>query len=305
MSKRGQCSAISHRSRYAHVYGNLQLARPCCTTPDKSRIIFTLSDFNPPLSVQIYRINSDGTGLINLTNNTANQYQAEDISPDGKRILFAANNFFGLQTMNVDGGDVKQIEQGRFLGNPFYSPDGRKIVFASPSGIKVMDADGAKQKSLTSTPSGSGFGDLLPSWNPTGRKIVFARLSQTANITVSDLYTIDTDGKNLRRITEGSDVSTLDVDPVFVPYGDAIIFTHIEPNSSSFSNVYRVAIKKHFLDFSQLTSDGGSENPYILPTFDLTGRFVYYTSNSSGPPRIYRVPIGGGNPTLLATGQLF
>ena len=52
-------------------YGNLQFADPCCTTPDKSKIIFTLIDQNDsPGTAQIYIINSDGTGLTNLSNNT-------------------------------------------------------------------------------------------------------------------------------------------------------------------------------------------------------------------------------------------
>ena len=76
--------------------------------------------------------------------------------------------------MNPDGtGVVKLTDSGSFNGSPGWSPDGKKIAFASDRAdlpgrmeIHVMNADGSNVRRLTTFPSDAMF-DLAPPFSPT------------------------------------------------------------------------------------------------------------------------------------------
>ena len=55
---------------------------------------------------------------------------------------------------------------------PTWSPDGRTLAFAD-GGIKLIDADGTRSRTLTAT--SSLHTDNWPRWSPSGRSILFAR----------------------------------------------------------------------------------------------------------------------------------
>ncbi len=76
-------------------------------------------------------------------------------SPDGSRILFAANHDGDLEiyVVNADGSDQLQLtENGKQDFFPSWSPDGETIVFSSDRTgaveLYLMDADGANQRPL-------------------------------------------------------------------------------------------------------------------------------------------------------------
>ena len=282
--------------------GNLQSANPCCTSPDKRKIVFTFVDSNPfPITAEIYIVNSDGTGLTKLIENTDAQYaqySAEDFSPNGKRILFVTTTFptpgkpeATIQTMKSDGSEVKTLTQG---SGPRYSPNGGKIAYVLPDGgLSVMNADGSHQRRLT-----VGFG-IQPSWSPDGKSIAFIHILTFQGFLAGfDLSTIDADGENLTDLTHDSAQSLFDLNPAYAPYGNSIVFTRVW---ASGRNVFRVTTKKT-IALTQLTKDDGSENPYQLPAFDPSGAGVFYTSTTaSGGERIYSVGLDGADPVLLAT----
>ena len=82
-------------------------------SPDGTKIVFSAPQFGPPRSSNVYTINTDGTGLRQLTrssggtiNNGANSW-----SPDGRKISFISNRdgAIGVYTMNADGSGVKKL----------------------------------------------------------------------------------------------------------------------------------------------------------------------------------------------------
>jgi Tol biopolymer transport system component len=84
-----------------------------------------------------------------------------------------------LFVMNRDGSNTKQVTKlGKASFAPFFSPDGKKIIFASnyldPAGrnfdLFLVNVDGTGLEQVTFNESFDGF----PMFSPDGTKLVFA-----------------------------------------------------------------------------------------------------------------------------------
>ncbi len=150
-------------------------------SPDGKKIAFTcFRDGND----EIYVMNADGSGQTNLTNNSAydNYFSPPAWSPDGTRLAFESwrdepdpdhclypSNSCNTEiyVMNADGsGQTNLTNNSSGDSSPAWSPDGKKIAFASVrdgnSEIYVMNADGSGQTNLTNNPAQDGD----PAWAP-------------------------------------------------------------------------------------------------------------------------------------------
>jgi Tol biopolymer transport system component len=209
-------------------------------SPDGTQLMLEESSFsNATRSLDI--INStDGSGLnhVNLSglhSNGADIISNSEWSPDGKKIALTATNKnytqTGIYMMNIDGSDVKLITQGYSAD---LSPDGKKFVFGDSSfqgnvDIYVVNADGSERKKIidvtpsnTHAPLVNPVEDIFfltegPEWSPDGTKVVF----QVTEYTVErdyytgaytkqysyQIFTANSDGSDLRKITSGSQPS--------------------------------------------------------------------------------------------------
>ncbi len=100
---------------------------------------------------------------------------------------------------------------------PFWSPDGKKIVFTSmrdgQSDIYVMNSDGTDQKNLTHHPAG----DSEPQWSPDGSKILFiSNRTGTGRI-----FTMKPDGSEIMELTH---TGVLEFTPAWSPSGKKIAY---------------------------------------------------------------------------------
>ena len=173
----------------------------------------------PPLGGDIYAMNSDGSGQVNLTNNEADDYLPA-WSPDGTKIAFvrySSGPGAEIYVMNADGTGQVDLTNGANDSAPAWSPDGTKIAFvrfgATNTDIYVMNADGSNQVNLTN----SSIDEADPAWSPAGTKIAYTNAAADAEI-----YVMDADGANQTNVT--NDPSSWDSLPSWSPDGTRIAY---------------------------------------------------------------------------------
>ncbi len=93
--------------------------------------------------LDLWVMNADGSGKVRLTDNGATNW-APSWHPDGRRIIFSSNmddwrddyqafgHNFELYMIELDGSGLRRLTHNTVFDSfPMFSPDGKKLVFAS------------------------------------------------------------------------------------------------------------------------------------------------------------------------------
>ena len=224
-------------------------------------------------------------------------------SPDGTKIAYtspAANFNQGPQLVivNADGsGTTTPTDTVQSEFEPTWSPDGAKIAFTRHvprSGgflafeIFAMNVDGSNQVQLThSLEDGLGFEAFEPAWSPDGTKIAFTReIAQSGSEPLdAEIYVMDADGSNLRRLTHNPATSTgpNDLGPAWSPDGSHIAF------SSQREGRYGVYVMNGDGSGLRRLADGPAGS---WPAWSPDGTRIAYASPSHD---IRTINVGGGD----------
>src|SRR5262245_8107430 len=161
--------------------------------------------------------------------------------------------------------------------SPQYSPDGKRIVFASTRStgyeIWVSDSDGARPTQLTTT---GGALTGTPRWSPDGRSIAYDSRPQGN----ADIYIVSAGGGTPRRFTTESSEEVL---PSWSRDGRWVYFCS---NRSGSREIWKAPIEGG--PMTQVTKEGGFEG---FESAD--GKFFYFTKRS-WDAELWRVPVSGG-----------
>jgi serine/threonine protein kinase len=224
---------------------------------------------------EIYMMDIDGSNLINLTNNSANDGHPA-FSPDGNKITFVSDRDWNddIYLMNSDGSNIIRLTDSSVNDQePAWSPDGKQIVYISGNDdpkIYKMNADGSQQVGFSYQGS---YGAYSPSWSPDGFDIVFRSGWGYINF-------ISPEGKN-----NGNDFRFRGRDPSWSPDGSKIAYisdNRIFTMSPDFSNQARITFM----------NEDASE-----PAWSSDGKWIAFTSLNDDNKDIYITSLDGMNLT--------
>lgn len=190
-------------------------------SPDGARIAFCSTRAG---NWDIYVMDRDGRNSIQVTNSPMHEIHPS-FSPDGNRLVYCAlSNRSGqweLWTVNLQNGEKRMIGLGLF---PAWSPakDRDQIAFQKARArgsrwfsIWTMDLVDGEARRVTEVAVSSNAAVVCPAWSPDGKRLTFATILDPARAsgfearTQQDIWTIDADGSNRRRITDGNGASVM------------------------------------------------------------------------------------------------
>jgi Tol biopolymer transport system component len=246
------------------------------------------------------RVRDFAQPLLNPKRTGGSLFLAPVLSPDGKTIAFLSRGsekkgqiFIDLWLGNaITGKRIKRLvesttnpsfEELRLLySQGGFSRDGRYFAFTAQTGgrdvLSIIDVRTGHVKQLKDIPLD---GVESPSWSPDGKHIVFSGV----NGGITDIYTVDTDGHNLRALTKDR---YGDIQPQWSPDGKSVTFA-TDRNSTQLSNLslgqLQIAVVNVEDGSIQVLPDQKGLN--INPVWSPDGRTIAYISDRNGTPNIY------------------
>lgn len=223
----------------------------------------------------VYVMNTDGTGLANLTAHPADD-DAPAWSPDGARLAFISDRDGGyaeLFVMNTDGSGVTQLTcSGALAQSPAWSPDGAHIVFASQIGLQIVGTAGTPARPIFTDECCSY--DAEPVWSPNGAHIAF----ESARSGLPEIWRVNVDGSGLVQLTQGGYFT-----PAWSPDGGRLAL-------SDGANIYSMNS-----DGSGLTRLTNSQASSGHPAWSPDGGRLAFESNREGALEIWVINSDGSN----------
>ena len=210
----------------------------------------------------IWVMNADGSDAVLVA--AAWNVSVPSWSPDGTTIAYSASTEgrTEIHLVGADGSKDRVLHaenaEGTFaVFSAKFSPDGTEILFDrgtdSRYDIFVMDADGTNVRQLTTTGT-----DYDPHWSPDGTQITFTREEivevQGERRATSDIFVMNADGTDVRRLTDGDARSTF-------------LYSHWSPDGTKIAYLAGVTGGPGSL----VVMDADGSNPITLVEGDVLG----------------------------------
>jgi hypothetical protein len=256
----------------------------------------------------IYLMNANGTGIVNITNSPMFFEHGPAWSSDGSKLVFfgfanGGNLPSGVYTMNADGSNRELVAASQNIESAVWSPDGTQIAYVDGIQLNVTQAEGE--------PLNVATGATNPKWSPDGTRIAFGGsvFSETTSAMEDAIFDVGSDGFGERQILTDF-VSATEFS--YSPDGRQMIF---RGNLAGITGIYRANIDgtgtptrlSDVHDDIELSPDGTKfvyvQSVFLVPqlfTSNLNGtNAAAVTTNNPGKsdPAWQPLPVGGGDTT--------
>ena len=260
------------------------------------RVIFTCTrgDYN-----HLCMVNHDGSGLLRLTDEFANDYYPA-FSPLGGAIAFASNRSLGtfdLYFMVLSTSSLIQLTDE--IGNAFspdFSPDGEHVVFANKddrgqTSLYIVDRTGERLRMLFEGPNFTGPTSIVgAAWSPDGSTIAFAMA--TTELFEYEIFLINADGNSPpQQLTTGLLGITGSLD--WSPDGRYLLISAGPPNDK---DIFSLDLQANVI--TRLTYGGNNNSPSFSPDGELV---AYNSLRNGGQADIYVIRADGTDERQLTS----
>jgi TolB protein len=226
-------------------------------SPDGSKLTFTSFESG---KAEIYVYNLLTQKTLRMTKSVGNN-SGSTWSPDTRTIAFAGSEDgkTAIYTMrSLDGGArARLIAEGGLEVEPAYSPDGKRLAFASGRfgnpHIFVRELLTQKDTRITT----AGWYNSSPAWRPDGLKLAFAGYDR--DIDRYDIFVVNPDGTRMERLTldQGDNEK-----PSWSPDGRYLIFQSNRAKSGRG--------KERGYKLYVMNKDGGNQRLLNIPLYDVS-----------------------------------
>ncbi len=267
--------------------------------------IVTSSDRSGGKAKEIFIMDWDAANVVQKTF-TKNISISPNWSPDGRNIIYTTYTFHkNAKQTNTDLLSLDLITNKKFVlswqrgvnSGGTYTPDGKNIFLSISNGdnhdIYKIDPEGKNRTQITK----GKFGELNvePNVSPDGSKVAF---SSTREGSKPMIYTMGTDGGNIKRVTYAGDYNST---PNWSPDGKKIVFAGQDKTHYDIFIMNADGTGLERLTDARKKNGRPADNEY--PVFSPDGRQVMFTSNRTGTYQLYLINIDGTGERRLTFDQ--
>ena len=235
-------------------------------------------------------------GQLRQTAHKIADYVYEKLTGDrgvfSTRIAYVAKQQgrFELRVADSDGQSAAAmlISQEPIM-SPTWSPDGKRLAYVSfqlkKPVVYIQDIGGDRQVTVANFRGSNS----APAWSPDGRQLAVV-LSRDGG--GSQIYLINPDGSNVRRLTNSS---AIDTEPFFSPDGQSIYFTS---NRGGSPQIYRMPANGG--EASRITFQGDYN---VSPRASPDGKTLTFVSRNGGRDQLSAIDLASRQVQVLTDTQ--